>query len=305
MRSLFNKTLVELAREDERIFMVLADIGYGEVEGFRDTLPNRFYNSGVAEQNMAGVACGLALEGNISVIYTINNFVFVRCLEQIRNDICYHNANVKIAIIGGGLHYGALGMSHHSREDLAIMRALPHVTLVSPSDLAEAEAAVHAMLDHEGPFCYRCGRKNEPPIHKGPISFKLGKAIQVQDGKDLTFIFTGTIGSQVVAAVEELEKEGTRCRVISMHTVKPIDKEAILAAAEETGGIVTVEEHNLNCGLGSAVAEALCDAGVMPKKFLRLGLPDKYPSLVGSQQWLLEQFGLSASRIADRVKRML
>jgi len=305
MRSLFNKVLLERARKDDRIFMVLADIGYGEVEEFRDTLPERFYNCGVAEQNMAGVACGLALEGNVPIIYTINNFVFVRCLEQIRNDILYHKANVKIVIIGGGLHYGALGMSHHSREDLAIMRALPHVALVSPCDLAEAEAAVHVMLDYEGPFCYRCGRKGEPPVHKKPINFEFGKAIKVQDGKDLTFIFTGTIGNQVAPAAEELEKSGVRARVLSMHTVKPIDKEAILAAAEETGGIVTVEEHNLNGGLGGAVAEVLCDAGVMPKKFLRLGLPDEYPSLVGGQAWLLDRFGLSTPKIVESVKRIL
>ena len=305
MRSLFNKVLLERAKKDERIVMVLADIGYGEVEGFRDSLPKRFYNCGVAEQNMAGVACGLALEGFIPLIYTINNFVFIRCLEQIRNDILYHKANVKVVIIGGGLHYGALGMSHHSREDLAIMRALPHMVLVSPCDLAEAEAAVHVMLDYDGPFCYRCGRKKEPPVHKGPINFEFGKALQVQDGKDLTFIFTGTIGNQVVPAADELEKARIHSRILSMHTVKPIDKQAILAAAEETGGIITVEEHNLNGGLGSAVAEVLCDAGIMPKKFLRLGLPDEYPSLVGGHAWLIDQFGLSAPKIAASVRRIL
>ena len=305
MRSLFNRTLVEIARKNERIFMVLADIGYGEIEEFRDTFPERFYNCGVAEQNMAGVACGLALEGNISIIYSINNFVFVRCLEQIRNDICYHNANVKVVIIGGGLHYGALGMSHHSREDIAIMRSLANMVVCCPCDFAEAEAAVHAMIEHPGPFCYRCGRKDEPPVHKGPIDFKLGKAIQVRDGSDATLIFTGTIGNQVAPAAEELEKEGIRCRVISMHTVKPIDKDAIVAAAEETGGIITVEEHNIHGGLGSAVAEVLCDAGVMPKKFLRLALPDEYPSLVGSQKWLLDKYGLSAPKITERVIELL
>ena len=305
MRSVFNKTLVELARANERISMVLADIGYGEVEPFMEAFPNRFYNVGVAEQNMAGVACGLALEGYIPVIYTINNFVFVRCLEQIRNDICYHNANVKIAIIGGGLHYGALGVSHHSREDLAIMRSLANMVVVSPCDLAEAEAAARVMISHEGPFCYRCGRKGEPPVHKGPIQFKLGKAIRVRDGADASLIFTGTIGHQVALAADELAKNGIRCRVISMHTVKPIDKGAILAAAEETGAVVTVEEHTINGGLGGAVAEVLCDAGVIPKRFLRLALPDRYETLVGSQKWLLDQYGLSAAGIANSIRELL
>lgn len=305
MRGRFNNVLLELARQDERIFMVLADIGYGEVEPFMEAFPNRFYNVGVAEQAMAGVACGLAMEGNIAVIYTINNFVFVRCLEQIRNDICYHNANVKIVIVGGGLHYGALGISHHSREDLAIMRSLANMVVVSPCDLAEAEAAVRAMIAYEGPFCYRCGRKGEPPVHKGPIEFELGKAIRVRDGGDATLIFTGTIGNQVAPAAEELEKDGIRCRVVSMHTVKPIDKEVILAAANDTGAVITVEEHTINGGLGGAVAEVLCDAGIMPKKFRRLALPDEYSSLVGSQKWLLDQHGLSTRRIVAAVKDLL
>ena len=305
MRSLFNKTLLEIARKNERIHLVLADIGYGEVEPFMEALPSRFFNVGVAEQNMAGVACGLALEGNISIIYSINNFVFLRCLEFIRNDICYHNVNVKVVIVGGGLHYGALGQSHHAQEDLAIMRSLANMVVCAPCDFAEAEAATYAMIEHEGPFCYRCGRKGEPPLHQGPIDFQLGKAIQLQDGADATLIFTGTIGSNVMAAVEELAKEGIGCRVLSMHTVKPIDREAILAAARETGGIITVEEHTINGGLGSAVAEVLCDEGTQPKRFRRLAIPDQYNSLVGSHQWLLDQFGLSPAKIADRVSKLL
>ena len=161
------------------------------------------------------------------------------------------------------------------------------------------------MLEHEGPFCYRCGRKREKPVHKGPIDFKFGKAITVQEGKDLSVIFTGTVGYQALQAVEALEKEGIHCRLISMHTVKPIDRDAILAAAEETGGIVTVEEHNLIGGLGGAVAEVLCDAGVMPKKFHRIGLPDEYPSLVGTHNWLLDKFGLSGPKIAAAIKTVL
>ena len=234
MRSLFNKVLVDTAKTDQRIWMILADIGYGEIEPFRDAFPDRWYNCGVAEPNMTGVACGVALEGNIAITYSI-----------------------------------------------AIMRALPNIVVFCPCDFAEAEAGVHAMIARDGPFYYRCGYKQEPPVHQDRIAFRLGRAIQVRDGRDLTFIFTGTIGNQVTEAAEALSREGIQCRVLSMHTVKPIDRAAIRAAAEETGGVVVVEEHQLSGGLGGAVAEVLADACVAPRRFLRIGLPDVYVSKVG------------------------
>ena len=305
MRSKFNEVLVDLARKDKRIWMVLADIGYGEIEPFAEAFPERFYNVGVAEQNMTGVACGVAMEGNIVVTYSIANFPTLRPLEQIRNDVCYHNANVKIVIIGGGLAYGALGVSHQATEDIAIMRALPNMVVVCPADLAEAEAATRAMIEYEGPLYYRCGYKKEPDIHQGPIDFKLGRAIRVRDGSDATIIFTGTVGNQATLAAEALDREGVHCRVVSVHTVKPIDKKTILAAARETGAVITVEEHQLSAGLGSAVAEVLCDAGVFPRKFLRIALPDVYVTKVGSHEWLLDQYGLSAPKIAASVMASL
>jgi transketolase len=305
MRSLFNKVLVDIAKKDERIWMVLADIGYGEIEPFRDAFPGRWYNCGVAEQNMTGVACGVAMEGNIAITYSIANFPTLRCLEQIRNDVCYHDANVKIVIIGGGLAYGPLGVSHQATEDIAIMRALPNMVVFCPCDFAEAEAGVHAMIGHNGPFYYRCGYKKEPPVHQGRLAFKLGKGIEVRDGTDATIFFTGTIGNQVLPAAEALEKHGIRCRVVSLHTVKPIDRSVILKAARDTGAIITVEEHQLQGGLGSAVAEVLCDGGEAPKKFLRIGLPDVYVSKVGTHEWLLNQYGLSAPKIAASVRKLL
>ena len=304
MRSVFNKVLVDIAQKDPRVYMVLADIGYGEIEPFRDAFPERFINCGVAEQNMAGVACGVALEGNIVVTYSIANFPTLRCLEQIRNDSCYHNANVKVVIIGGGLAYGPLGVSHQATEDIAIMRALPNMVVVCPCDFVEAEAATRAMMAHPGPVFYRCGYKKEPPVHQGSIDFKLGKAIQVRDGRDLTFIFTGTIGNQVVPAADALEKEGIHCRIISMHTVKPIDHEAIIAAAWETGGLVVVEEHQCIGGLGGAVSEVLTNACVAPQRFLHLALPDVYVSKVGTHDWLLDQYGLSSRKIVTTVQSM-
>jgi len=305
MRSLFNRVLVEIAGRDERIYMILADIGYGEVEPFAEAFPDRFFNCGVTEQNMAGVASGVALEGNIAITYSIANFPTLRCLEQIRNDACYHNLNLNTVIIGGGLAYGALGVSHQATEDIAIMRALPNMVVVCPCDFPEAEAAVHAMIAHPGPVYYRCGYKKEPPVHAGPIDFQFGRAIRVRQGNDLTLIFTGTIGNQVLSAADALQENGIHCRVISMHTVKPIDKQTILAAASQTGGIVVVEEHQLAGGLGGAVAEVLADACAAPKRFLRIALPDEYISKVGSHQWLLDQYDLSAPRLVGAVKRCL
>jgi len=305
MRGVFNKTLLEIAKNDPRIHMVLADIGYGEIEPFRDTFPERYYNVGVAEQNMTGVACGIAMEGNIAVTYSIANFPTLRCLEQIRNDVCYPNPNVKIVIIGGGVSYGPLGMSHHSTEDIAIMRALPNMVVEVPCDNYEAEAATRAMIEYNGPFYYRCGYKGEKDIHSGPVDFKIGKAIQVRDGADVTLMFAGPIGLNVVHAADLLAKEGISCRIVSMHTIKPIDKEAILDAAKNTGGIITVEEHNLSGGLGSAVAEVLCDSGVYPKVFRRLALPDVNVALIGHQEWIRTQYGMDAAGIAAQIREAL
>lgn len=305
MRAVFNKTLLEIAKKDPRIHMVLADIGFGEIEPFRDTFPDRYYNVGVAEQNMTGVACGIAMEGNIAVTYSIANFPTLRCLEQIRNDVCYHDANVKIVIIGGGVSYGALGMSHHSTEDLAIMRALPNIVIEVPCDNYEAIAATHAMIAHNGPFYYRCGYKGEKDIHSGPIDFKIGKANTVREGSDVTLMFCGPIGSEVVKAADMLAEEGIKCRIVSMHTIKPIDKDAIIDAAKNTGGIVTVEEHNLIGGLGGAVAEVIADEGLCPGCFKRLAFPDVNVAKIGGQAWIRDQYGLQAAGIANSVRNAL
>ena len=305
MRSVFNRELLALAQKDERIHMVLADIGYGEIEPFRDAFPERYYNVGVAEQNMTGVACGIAMEGNIVVTYSIANFPTLRCLEQIRNDVCYHNANVKIVIIGGGVSYGPLGMSHHSTEDLAIMRALPGIVVLVPCDNKEAIAATHSMIAYDGPVYYRCGYKNERDIHEKEIDFQIGKAITVREGHDATLFFACPIGYNVKKAAELLEEKGTSCRVVSMHSIKPIDREAIISAVRETDAVITIEEHNLSGGLGGAVAEVLCDENAFPKKFKRIAFPDINVSIVGSQEWIRGEYGMSAESLADTIEEFL
>ena len=305
MRAVFNRELFKIAKEDSRVHMILADIGYGEIEQFAEAFPERFINCGVAEQNMTGVACGVAMEGNIAITYSIANFPTLRCLEQIRNDVCYHNANVKIVIIGGGMAYGPLGISHHSTEDLAILRALPNMVVLAPCDLKEAAAATHAMMAYEGPVYYRCGYKKEPDIYDGEVDFTIGKANLIHEGSEATVIFTGTIGYNCKLAVEALAGEGINCRLLSMHTVKPIDKDAVIKAANETGAVITVEEHNICGGLGSAVAEALMDEGVGEVPFKRVALPDINVSKIGSQNWLREQYGMGAEGIATAIKGVL
>jgi len=247
----------------------------------------------------------VAMEGNITITYSIANFPTLRCLEQIRNDVCYHNANVKIVIIGGGVAYGPLGISHHSTEDLAIMRALPNMVVIAPCDFTEAIAATKAMIAYPGPVYYRCGYKKEPDVHQGKIAFKIGKALTVREGRDAAVIYTGTIGFNARQAVDELARDGIRCRLISMHTVKPIDREAVVRAARETGAVVTVEEHNLCGGLGSAVAEVLMDEHVGEIRCRRLALPDVNVCQVGSQDWLREKYGLGVGGIARSIRNLI
>ena len=304
MRKAFHEELLKAAREAKRIHMILADIGYGEIEPFANEFPERFINCGVAEQNMTGVACGVALAGNIAITYSIANFPTLRCLEQVRNDVCYHNANVKIVIIGGGMAYGPLGVSHHSTEDLAIMRALPNLKVIAPCDIYEARSAVHAMLAYDGPVYYRCGYKGEKNLHTGPVNFEIGKALKLREGKDAAIIFTGTIGINALHAADELEKQGYSIKLISMHTIKPIDVAAVLDAAE-TGCVVTLEEHNICGGMGGAVAEALMDNGACNIRFWRMALPDVNVCKIGSEEWLRDQYGLGMKDIVDTVKGLV
>lgn len=305
MRKAFNKELLEIAKKDSRVFMILADIGYGEIEEFAETFPDRFINCGVAEQNMTGVACGVAMEGNIAITYSIANFPTLRCLEQIRNDVCYHNANVKIVIIGGGMAYGELGISHHSTEDIAIMRSLPNMVVLTPCDPIETAALTKLMMQYDGPVYFRCGYKGEPAIVDKPFEAKLGGSSLIRDGKDVTVFFSGTVGINAVKAVEQLAAEGINCRLVSLYSIKPIDKEAILSAARETKGIVVLEEHNIHGGVGSAVAEVLMDNGAGNVPFKRIAMPDVNATKVGCQAWMREQYGLGVKDIIAAVKEII
>ena len=227
MRDTFVRTLFELAKEDRNIELVTGDLGFGVLKPFWEALPDQFINAGIAEQNMTTVAAGMALEGKNVFTYSIGNFPTLRCLEQIRNDCAYHNANVKIVCVGGGFVYGSLGMSHHATEDIAVMRALPDVVVMCPGDLVEAEAATKAIAKHHGTCYLRLGRGGEKRIHKELKNFEIGKAIPVRFGERIAVFSTGAIFEEVEEACNLLAAEGIYPTVYTFPTVKPIDAEVI------------------------------------------------------------------------------
>jgi transketolase len=304
MRTTFIKTLTEAAARDPRVMLVVGDLGFGVVTDFARRFPKQFLNPGVAEQNMTGIAAGLAASGKIVFTYSIANFPTIRCLEQIRNDVCYHRANVVVVAVGGGYSYGGLGMTHHATEDLAILRALPQMTVLAPGDPVEAACATQAAASGIGPVYLRLGRDKEPVVHQGPIDWSVGKAITVRPGRDVTLVSTGAMLAPTVAAATALAQGGIDARVLSMHTVKPLDAEAVLAAARETGKIVTIEEHSLLGGLGGSVAEVLCESDIPNVRFRRIGLESKFLKAVGNQDYLRKIQGLDVPSLCRRVQEL-
>ena len=305
MRTAFLNTLFELAKQDERIMFVTGDLGFTVVEPFMNELPKQFLNAGVAEQNMTGIAVGLALSGKIVFTYSIANFPTLRCLEHIRNDVCYHQANVKIVAIGGGFAYGALGASHHATEELGIMRSLPGITVMAPGDPVEAIHATRAVVEQSGPCYLRLGKAGEPTVHQGDIDFKVGRAIQLRDGEDITIISTGSLLQTAVKVTEELSSQNISSRLLSMHTLKPLDHDAILSAARQTSAILTLEEHSIIGGLGSAVAEVLAEDEKVHVRFRRIGLPPVFSPHIGSQSYMQEKHGLDVVSLVRTIKEFL
>jgi transketolase len=301
VRDSFTARLEQLAAADSRIFLITGDLGFGVLDKFEKSLPKQFLNAGVAEQNMTGLATGIAMEGRVVFTYSIGNFPTLRCLEQIRNDAAYHGANVKIVAIGGGFSYGALGMSHHATEDLAIMRSIG-IPVVAPGCDWEAEEAVDVLVKTPGTCYLRLDRASAGRTGREGEQFAFGQARELRSGEDLTLIATGGILGEALAAAEAASaKWGITTRVLSMHTVNPLDVDAVISAARETGGIITVEEHTLNGGLGGAVAEACLDNGVFPRRFARLGVKG-FTSIVGSQEYLRAHCGLDRAAIESAIE---
>lgn len=305
MRTAFIETLYELARTDARIMLVVGDLGFGVVTRFAEDLPRQFVNAGVSEQSMAGLAAGMALEGRIVFTYSIANFPVIRCLEQIRNDICYHDLNVKVVAVGGGMVYGALGASHFATEDLALLRAMPGMTVVAPNDARETAEAVRALVCQPGPGYLRISRGGDSRTDNPAIPFELGKAILIREGGDAAILATGGMLQAGLQAAEQLDDEGIRCRVLSFHTVKPLDKLAVRSAASETGAVLTLEEHSVVGGFGSAVAETILESGISLRVFRRIGLPDRFPDTVGGHEYLKKRHGLDGAGVAVAIRKAL
>jgi transketolase len=305
MRDAFVAALSETAITDSRIVLVTGDLGYGVLEGFERSFPDRYVNAGVAEQNMTALATGMALEGHVAFTYSIANFTTLRCLEQIRNDACYHEANVNIISVGGGLSYGPLGPTHHATEDLAVMRALPGMLVFAPNDDWEVRQGVRALIERPGPTYTRLDRASvELPVAKGE-TFTLGRARLLRDGEDITFVTCGGLARDALRAAERLDALGLSTRVLSMHTVQPIDGEALADASRTTGAIITIEEHSLIGGLAAAVAEELLCRGLPPRRFARIALPARFTTTVGSHDYLRHYYGLDAEAIARRALELL
>ena len=305
MRDTFVRTLIDIAKADKNVHLVTGDLGFGVLKPFWEQLPDQFTNAGIAEQNMTSFAAGMALEGKTVFTYSIGNFPTLRAIEQIRNDCAYHNANVKIVCVGGGFVYGSLGMSHHATEDLAIMRALPNVVVVAPGDLVEAECATRAIYQHQGTCYLRLGRGEEKRIHDHIDDFQIGRALKIKDGTGVAIFSTGAIFDEALEASDLLCQHDIHPAIYTFPTVQPIDRDTIVKCANEYDLIITVEEHNILGGFGSAVSEVLAELSGINARVSRVGLEDKYPSIVGSQKYLRDQYGISAEKIAAKVEDAL
>jgi transketolase len=296
MRDAFFEALTDLAHDDERIWALTGDLGIGLFDDFERAAPGRYLNVGIAEQNLVGLAAGLAYAGQVPFAYSIAPFITSRPHDQIRVDVAMANANVKLVGVGGGLAYGYLGPTHHAIEDLALMRALPNLTVLAPGDPGEVRRATRAAFALDGPVYLRLGKNGERDALAADASFVVGHAATLREGADLTIASTGAILPEVLIAARALAAAGVESTVLHYATVKPFDAVSLVEAAARTGAVLTVEEHSIIGGLGSAAAEALAESGA-PARLRRAGVPDTFSHAVGSQQHLLRHFEIDAEGI--------
>ena len=305
MRDAFVRALLREMERDPRVVLVTGDLGFGVLRPVKEKYPDRLINAGIAEQSMVGLAAGLAMTGRKAVVYSIGNFPTLRPLEQIRNDCAYHGLDVKIVCVGGGFVYGSLGMSHHATEDMAVMRAIPEITCFTPGDPAETEAAVPVMFATKGTCYLRLGRGNEPRAHEGEISgWELPRAIQLRPGKDIALLSAGGILIELKRAAERLAEKGIGAEVWSFPCLKPMDRETVLALAEKYDDLITVEEHSITGGFGSAVSEIVAESG-SGCRIHRIGLKDCFTTAVGDQAYLRHVYGMDAEAIADLAEKIM
>lgn len=298
-RVAYGEALAEYG-SDERIVVLDCDLSKSTMTNtFKDKYPERFFNTGIAEANMMSSAAGMATCGKIVFASSFAIFAALRACEQIRNSICYPKLNVKVCATHSGISVGEDGASHQAIEDIGIMRSIPNMTIVQPCDANETRQAIRAAIDYNGPMYIRLGRLAVEDINDSAYEFHLGKGVQLKDGCDLTIIASGLMVGPALVAYETLRAQGIAARVVNMHTIKPIDRDIIVKAARETGAIVTCEEHNILCGLGSAVCEVVADEWPVPVK--RVGIEDKFGKS-GKPELLLEMYGLTAENIVIKSK---
>jgi len=306
MRKTCLNEIYKLARQDKRVIFLGSDIAAGTLEQFKDEMPDRYFMEGVSESNIIGMMSGLAMNGKIPYLNTIAVFLTRRCYEQILLDVAMHNLNIRIVGSGGGLVYAPLGPTHLAFEDISLMRIIPNMTIVAPCDADEMKRLMPQTLDHKGPIYIRLGKGGDPIVSSSDNEFRIGRAILMRQGRDVLIVTTGVTLRLVLDAAKELKSKGVESKVLHMHTVKPIDQEALLEAASETKVIITVEENSVLGGLGSAVSEIILEAGFSSaKRFLKIGLPDTFPTRYGSQEKMMNFYGITNETIVSSALRLL
>ncbi len=303
MRNYFAKCLLEEAAKDERIWLLTGDLGFTVLEPFAEKFPDRYVNVGVAEQNLAGIAAGLALSGKMPFIYSIANFPILRCLEQVRNDIAYHDLNVRIVSVGGGMAYGSAGYTHHGVEDLAIMRSLCGMNVLAPGDPVETGLCVEYLTQqHKGPAFLRLGKGGEPTIHTHKPVFEAGKPVLVREGEKVALVTTGAILAQANEACEALAGEGLKPALFSMPMVSPIDEGAWINALSAFNHVFLIEEHLGSSAFGALYEQVLLQLAASGINITRLNLPDSVREIIGSREYLLAHAGLDSQGISNTIR---
>ena len=305
MRAAFAEEIETIAEFDERVILLSGDIGNRMFDSLKNKYPKRFYNCGVAEANMATVAAGLALCGHRPVTYTITAFNTLRCLEQIRVDICLQNLPVIIVGVGGGLSYSSLNPTHHALEDIACLRSFPNMTVVCPGDAWEVRAAIRAAFDLDGPVYIRLAKKNEPLVHKDVPDFFIGKGMIIKSGEDICLLNSGSLLPITVDVTGILADKGVSAQLVNMPTVKPLDVDLLSNIFSQFSHVFTLEEHSVNGGFGGAVAEWLADQKSAKAHLTRIGTDGRFMVEAGDQEYARKYFGITVDQIVERVLQSL
>jgi transketolase len=306
MRETCLDEVYKLAKTDERIYFVGSDLGFGTLKNFQEEMPDRFFMEGIAEAHIVGMASGMALEGKIVYVNTISTFLTRRCYEQVVVDVCLHNLKVRLIGNGGGVVYAPLGPTHLAIEDISIFRAIPNITIVAPADADEMRRLMLQTVDYPGPIYIRLGKGYDPIVTNDDVPFRIGKALPMRPGNDVLLVTTGITLKLAQEAAESLASSGISAAILHMPTIKPLDTEAFFDHARAVRAIITIEENTILGGLGGAIAELVAEANFDPaKRFKRIGIPDVFPDRYGSQDKLMEYYGITSAEIVTTCHTLL